>query len=609
MNNGRMGNVRDLLPWDRYERYINKWDPTEGVICGFQEDAQNFLEAANTNGLDVLGCLIVAENIYDREAGYSSWIAGGYERSDYLMEERIDEYKEFLDKMLREDTVKKSVKVLEVINEPDLQYFVDGVNLDADGSISDEDLMKMATAYVRTIKATGEAVVKVNSEEGTDYKIAILSLSNIYDDKRLKFADMIFSELSKLDNPEKYFDLLTMHLYHDSRTDDFEYGVFGSFGYERRNQWMGNNVRYLTSLMTGGKYFYPKEKTDVDAVGFYTGQKYDIQNSEDVWHTEMGYSSAPLYDENDWVISGNTGVCVGGEYSQAYLTIRAFNVIKANNINDCLQIYEIADADENYQLKENSFGMLNSPLHNVPYSAKYLYLAVSNYNYMTMGATECVLDQHGSYDTKDYAINCTYKLPDREVHMLYTAWMESETYNIETGATRNIGKVMLAESPFDANAELHYYDLVGNKLSEADVMVDGKYKLTNVPFYVVVGKDIERNTENIVKTEINLLKSNQISSLDDIAIAQVYKNNYEDNMQISLTFKDVDVETDYTGFCVFRLKEEIVDVQPFSGSVPVGEIKNILVPITGVDGKFNKMNVYLFDSTASIMPLCSAYIK
>ena len=148
--------------------------------------------------------------------------------------------------------------------------------------------------------------------------------------------------------------------------------------------------------------------------------------------------------------------------------------IKRDNPRDIAYIYEMSSDGTDPAEREDNFELIRSCYGENPYSAKFAYLAVANYNSLTANATAISRVESGNniiggnYITK-------YEKADRDVYLLRTTNDSGSTTSYDFGSEN-----------------LHYYDLFGNKLEEADVKTGNSYKLTTVPYYVVSGADINR---------------------------------------------------------------------------------------------------------------------
>ena len=185
----------------------------------------------------------------------------------------------------------------------------------------------------------------------------------------------------------------------------------------------------------------------------FTGQF----NVSERWYTEFGSTT----DKNDTFYVEN-------EYKQAVKNIRAYNTLKKDRFNSKLYLFNFEDSP---LTNSSHYGMLNASNADVPYAAKPTYLAVSNLNNLIADATK-VESVDNALQSRAFVDK--YICPERDVYMMYARY-SGETVDAEY----NLGNVAA------------YYDLYGNKLDSKEILMNGKYHLTENPIYAVCGKDIE----------------------------------------------------------------------------------------------------------------------
>lgn len=462
-----MGNVRDQMGWN----WLEQWKDSTRTETkrALTPEAEAFFNAAEKYDMDVLALLVTSNNCYDVRDKITDWDKDDtLTSSHFLRESIIDEYKDFLNWFLTNEKFKNTVNAIEVLNEPDLNWNLDGYKL----TNSDEDRQKRADAYARQIKTVYNVVKDLKNKGVADYDVGVLSLSNIYNANSYDLADRVFDNLDDGTADAPYFDTITLHPYQPPSYDDLEDGVFG-VNHDRQYQSQTNNINYWRSLMGSDIDYYDyttgtANKKKSIAKGSVTGKtyKFGINDNKGIYHTEFGYSSAVPYDKNNpdsGIPKVNDGMCVGSELKQAYLLMRGLSLIRANNFNDVIQIYEMCCGDVSDE-KEPNFGIVNSHFDkngNTPYSAKYAYLALANYNNLTGIADSCELL------SDNYKFDTVYKNERKAVHMLWT--------------TKTSGDVIKKE----LNSPV-YYDLFGNVLNASDVLdSNGNIKLTENPIYAV----------------------------------------------------------------------------------------------------------------------------
>ena len=414
VKNAGMGTVRGGFSWDNYEKKKGEYK--------LSERTSKMLKAAEKYEIDVLGVLTPA-NIYD----------DGKIKSDFLRESEVDEYKAFLNVLLNEELVKNNVSKLEVMNEPSFLYdVVDGEEVGTDVA----GMKKRAVAYGRMVKATNEVVDSLDK----DYKIGILSLTGLTEITSKNFADLAFSELSPGD-----FDTLSLHPYVSAARNP-------------ESDLMKKSAREQSD--------YYKNLANGSVKGNSTKNTYNLNISEPMWHTEFGYSSST--GEN------SANMSVGDEYKQAEMIIRLMDEIKRDNPQDVTYIYEMSSDGTDLTDREDNFELIRSCYAENPYSAKFAYLAVANYNSLTANATTISRVESGNNITGGNYIT-KYEKDGCNVYLLRTTNSLGSTTRYDFG-----------------NENLYYYDLFGNKLEESDVKSGDAYKLTTVPYYIVSGEDVNR---------------------------------------------------------------------------------------------------------------------
>ena len=455
MKNAGMGIVRDFFGWDHYEKTAGKY--------ALEPQTIDFLNATQKNGIEVLASLYAENNIYDTINP----------KSQFMGTASKEQYVNFLKWFLSQDLIKNNVKKLEIMNEPDTKTSVDGEIVPEEDSGKEVSVIaagneKRAAAYMRLVEALNDALGEL--EERDNYKIGIPALCGPEQKKTKVFADVILNKLNSGD-----FDALAIHSYKNGNMvgddyvyDDPEPGFRGNAN-NSASSCLSYNVNYYKALVSGESRTNPITLENEDIKGIYTGNKYNFKLTEPVWHTEFGYSSA----------NEKNAMCVGDDMIQAALDIRTVNHLKENSFNDVMLVNEFSNENETVtsSIQEQNFGLVNSHTAKVPYSAKFGYLAFSNYNSLTANAAECAREY-----TKDFAYVSKYNAKDSEGRNVYMLWTSAESGEIEYDLT---------DDELYENGNIYYYDFLGNKLMENEVMADGKYNVTGEPFYAVVGKDVQ----------------------------------------------------------------------------------------------------------------------
>ena len=120
-------------------------------------------------------------------------------------------------------------------------------------------------------------------------------------------------------------------------------------------------------------------------------------------------------------------------------------------------------------MHEANFGLLHCYRDTeVPYAAKYGYLAVAAMNRFTAGAVDAqsVLSENGKYITK-FSGNTV-----RDVYVIWTS---------ETTDSITVEKNKLSDG------KITYYDMLGNKMEAAEVENGENIRISDSPIFAVIG--------------------------------------------------------------------------------------------------------------------------
>lgn len=269
---------------------------------------------------------------------------------------------------------------------------------------------------------------------------------------------------------EQYAKILTAayDVINDVRPD-IQVGALSLSGMETANartfvngamEYLSNNVSYQPfDAVSYHPYLfnYEPEYAQEAADSYNTlieGYEFSVDN---VWHTEYGYSTGnPAFVRE---FNAKT------EIEQAALTLRKYASLKAADNSSTSWIYDFADDSIRDNVENASHGLVYSRYSSTPYSAKPAYLAVSALNRLTGDAAVCTEETAGGGTV--FKFSC----PNREVYLMYST--EAETMDYETDGET-----------------VYYYDIFGNPLSEEEVMTEGGYKVSDVPFYAVTGEKL-----------------------------------------------------------------------------------------------------------------------
>lgn len=414
-------------------------------------------------------CLLL---IYANNALYDV----GADPSSFPAETVIPNFKNYVTALLNKDEIKNNIDMLEIWNEPDIMSY------QSKNNISDS-AEKKGKAYANVLKAAYDAAQDVNAKSKTNYKVGAFCVCNLWGDPGTTFTDYALNNL----NGEQKFDNIVMHPY-TGVDDDFEIGTNGKLAYKGTDarESVVYRINKLKSLITGDTVYNYRSGQYEKIQGEETGNSYKFNAGNAVWHSEFGYSSANPY--------GN--MSTGSDYIQAVLLMRGINLIRENNFDDKIWIYDLFNDGEQKGEEQHNYGLVNSLTAKTPMSAKYSYLAAANYNNLTADAISAK-SVHGTKGDFEFVTEYSYKNTSKKTYMLWTT-KDSAQLN------------------FTISGNVKYYDLTGNRLDEKDVKTDGKYNLSPEPFYAVVNFEDE-STDNIsinLTDGIKLLNKSDISKID-----------------------------------------------------------------------------------------------
>ncbi len=477
-----IGTLRDSFFWYYYEK--------EPGVYSMSPEQEALLDAAIKYDMDLLALPLGNNGIY----------------SEYMLERLMTKegalkYGDFLYNLLKEPKFIEAVDRIEIWNEPDIHTVktVPDAEVDATNVSNYENYQYRAKLYSDVLMEGYKGIKKAEAETSKEYIAGALSVQAVWFYASGKyFADCVFDYCQKSEDADEfnngqYFDTISVHPYWGDDPEKGESGVW----YPNRCHGLAETMEGFRGLATGGMEF----KTGIDewqtATGAHTGNTYSFELSEGMWHTEYGLSTA-IHPNNVATGVKNTGtesapvyeIQADREWLQAENLIRGFDCVKAMNFDDKLWFYDFIDDGKRDNEHEYNFGILHNWNDEVPYAAKYSYLTMAAYNKLTQGATKATMyddyEKYGNNTTvarlgSKLAFITKYESPKRNVYMLRTT----------KSTTQYINPASICES-FPTNSKnLHFYDMLGNKISVNDVTLLGRYKLTQTPFYVVEGEDID----------------------------------------------------------------------------------------------------------------------
>ncbi len=437
------GGIRDTFGWNHYEKIQGVRQLDDRTIRLFQE--------AKENNLDVLATLFTEANVYDEKISYN----GELNYSEYLRTEDAPNYQEFLTWFLTQPMVYETVTKLEVMNEPDIATRVQDEYLEVvwgDKNGADATHSKRAVAYQTMVDTVRTSVTAAEAQlAGKSYEVAIPSVCSVHDISAKVFVDRVLEAVEK-----DSFDTLSMHPYMaGNRPEDPESGSNGSYS---TDVGLIERIAYYRDLVNGAQ------------TGAATGNTYSYEKTEPFWQTEYGYASAGL--ETEVTVAGS-------EHAQGILDVRATDRIMTKT-NDIAYLYQMTE-NPSQASSQNSFGLLHAYTDKNPYAAKAAFLAMANYNSLVADA-KTASEVYGN----SYKYVSKYEVPDknRNVYMLWTSSADSKNLNYDLSQDSYYG------------TGVHYYDCYGNEISEAEILTQNGYTVTQEPFYAVVGEEIDRTPSN-----------------------------------------------------------------------------------------------------------------
>lgn len=446
MKNAGMGIARDDFNWDKYELKAGEYK-----LDALQTKT---LEKAKKYGFEMLAILTGHNKLYRNNSEYSSIPSNStYDESGKTY---ADAYKAYAESFVQEPLVKDIVTMVEIINEP-----LGVIDIEAETTAQKTESYKVGRLYAQAVKSGYEGVkAKASSIKVGAFSAFMLGYQAEY------FIDGALSVMDK-----QYYDAFTIHDYKERGTDgDPEPGYSPGVG----ENWFSfldgavATVERFDNLVSGNMKAPMSEKN------------YNFLN-EERWYTERGFSTDDKPD-------GSSNKSNNPYYDQALNLVRSKIVTDAYNggsMKDKTWIYDFSDDNAVGNIRESSFGIVESHLDENPYNPKPAYIAVANYNSLVADATKCEkVDGDDIYEANgDYIYK--YTCPERTVYIPYHTKgdIPGEVLELEF---EKIGK----------GQETHIYDFWGNELKESDIYKNGKYQLTKQPYYICVGEPVNRNVKH-----------------------------------------------------------------------------------------------------------------
>lgn len=341
--------------------------------------------------------------------------------------------------------VKQSVTMVEIENEPENTKYINGERLDPNTKWSD-----IGVRYAKVAKTVADAVHEVDpSMKVGGFTVGSLALDGV--------KEIVKAGLNELNQAESdCLDVFTAH-------------------------------PYMRDVLPEKVAEYICEYDQI-----LSEKNYNVDN---MWFSEMGWSSSPI---------GSNRLAIGSEYEAAKRILRQYITLKAKSFNYVMCLYDLIDDGDVRNMHEANFGLLHCYRDTeVPYAAKYGYLAVAAMNRFTAGAVDAqsVLSENGKYITK-FSGNTV-----RDVYVIWTS---------ETTDSITVEKNKLSDG------KITYYDMLGNKMEAAEVENGENIRISDSPIFAVIGEPIEDITNNgqgnnivelHVKGNINSQESDKMVSL------------------------------------------------------------------------------------------------
>ena len=599
LKNAGIDSVRDTIDWYRYEKSPGVYKLTN--------EQEKLLDAAKKYGTDVLLIPVGRNGIYD----------GMLSKPKLMTKEAAVHYGDFVYNLLKEEKVRSGVNRIEIWNEPDMgiSKIDPDKEVDATNVSNGENYKYRAKLYSDMLIEGYKGAVRAETELQKDYMIGGFSMQCYWWwSAGRKYLDLTLDNLKKSDDAQKYnngqfFDVFAIHPYFGK---DAENGYEGTYV---TNQFDGvaTEIESYKGLITGGDEFV------VDGInkwkpakGKITGNTYDFTLKDGAWCTEFGLSTA-VYPNNVSTGMKNIGtdsnpiyeVQKDRDWLQALKLIRGFDVIKTADFNNRVWFYDFIDDGVRDNEHEFKFGMLNNWEDDVPYSAKYSYLAASAYNKLTEGATKSeMFDDYMKYtdnpdDGKKYStltFISKYTAPNRNVYMLRTT----------KAAPQYISPWEICSGfPTDKN-RLKFYDMLGNRIDSSEIISGNKYKVTTEPYYAVDGEDIDL-PQNSGTPKIYFIKDSDTD--------KVYESISPDEINISsfkfmIDFGDTTEPNDYRVIIALYDDNKLVQMlcKYKYGGTDIGENRKIF-NVNGLEpnGKFDKFKIIAVENMNNIKPVAQAF--
>lgn len=599
LKNAGIDSVRDTIDWYRYEKSPGVYKLTN--------EQEKLLDAAKKYGTDVLLIPLGRNGIYD----------GMLSKPKLMTKEAAVHYGDFVYNLLKEEKVRSGVNRIEIWNEPDLGIS----NIDPDKEVdatnvsNGENYKYRAKLYSDMLIEGYKGAARAETELQKDYMIGGFSMQCFWWwSAGRKYMDLTLDNLKKSEDAAQYgngqfFDVFAIHPYCGKDTENGYEGTYVS------NQFDGlaAEIESYKGLITGGDEFVAE---GIDkwkpAKGKITGNTYDFTLKDGAWCTEFGLSTA-VYPNSVSTGMKNIGtdstpiyeVQKDRDWQQAIKLMRGFDVIKTADFNNRVWFYDFIDDGVRDNEHEFKFGMLNNWEDDVPYSAKYSYLAASAYNKLTEGATKSEmfddymkytdnLENGRKYSTLTFISK--YTTPKRKVHMMRTT--KSEPQYISPWE-------ICSGFPTDKN-RLKFYDMLGNRIDPSEIISGNKYKVTREPYYVVDGEDIDL-PQNSGTPKIYFIKDSDTDKVyESISPSEINISSFK----FMIDFGDKNEPDDYRVIVALYDSDRLVQMlykYKYNGVSKEGNKKVFSVNGLVCDSDYDRIKIIAIENLSNIKPIARAF--
>ena len=233
---------------------------------------------------------------------------------------------------------------------------------------------------------------------------------------------------------------------------------------------------------------------------------FDAENSG-LWCTEYGIATSDDVSQT----------------AQAKRIINDYAQILSLNFENSVYVYDMAD-------DSGTFGLLkHSSSSEIPYAAKLSYLAVSALNKMVNGSNNCTEISIKDSDENDLAAIFDFSYTNGDVYMIQPKAEGTDVLNYDFG-----------------NGELHYYDMLGNEISEEE---SNECFKDNIPYYVMRNMQMSKTEDKFFKVSGNIASGAGDKNVSLTVLAG--SDEFDENMYGKIKYAD-QIKTDSDGGFEFR---------------------------------------------------------